>query len=152
MVTDTLLHSINKAIIIGSGRMGAALALLLSNENKNVTIVDKENIAFKKLSKAYAGNTFVGDGMDTAVLEELDIKDCDLILAATESDNTNIFISMVAKNIYKTKYVFSRLYDDERAIIFEDTNIQAICPPKLSIDAFKNVFLKGGELDENLNH
>ena len=132
--------------------MGATLALLLSDLNKEVTIVDQNENSFKKLSKAYNGNTYLGNGMDLDILEAINIKDSDLILVATECDNTNIFISMVAKDIYHTKYIFSRLYDDELTVIFKGTNIQSICPPKLSINALRAVFNEGGDFDENINH
>ncbi|MFU8786346.1 MAG: potassium channel family protein [Candidatus Izemoplasmataceae bacterium] len=140
MENNDLIKQINKVLIIGCGRFGAALALMLSEKDKEVTVIDKDEQAFRKLSKAYGGNVYYGDGLLLNVLIDQQIKQCDLVVCSTEDDNTNIFISLIASKLYKIPLVYSRLYDSDRGEILEKSNVRVICPAELSVTAFKNSF------------
>lgn len=139
-------------LIVGCGRMGAALAYIMSQQNKNVTIVDMEEVSFQKLSPAYGGNTLLGDGTNINTLKEADIANSDIVVAATNDDNINLFISAIARQIHDVPRVFCRLYEQDKQQALKNMDIKSICPPELSVNAFLHSLEdKEATTDENTN-
>ncbi|MFW5913931.1 MAG: potassium channel family protein [Bacillota bacterium] len=138
-------------VVIGCGRMGAALAYIMSEQNKNVTVIDQDEESFQKLSPAYGGNTLLGDGSNINVLKEADIANTDILVAATNDDNVNLFISAIARQIHGVPRVFCRLYEQDKQQALKDMAIKAICPPALSVNAFREALeeKKEASVDEN---
>ena len=77
-------------IIIGSGRVGSQLALLLSQEKHDIVIIDKDVHAFKNLGTSFNGVKLQGYGYDEEILKEAGIEKCDAFTAVTDLDNANI--------------------------------------------------------------
>ncbi|MGN0371964.1 MAG: potassium channel family protein [Enterocloster sp.] len=119
-------------IIVGCGRLGANLAGALSDDCRNVLIMDKEKEAFRRLSPSFGGLTVEGDGTDLAALEEADIRQASAVIAVTNNDNINIMIAQIAKEIFHVERVISRLYDPERECVYRELGIDTICPARLS--------------------
>lgn len=126
-------------IIAGCGRLGSSLAGKLSQLGYHVIIVDKSEEAFRRLPDTFSGYQVVGDAANTEFLERIDIKNCFLFIATTNSDNANCLISQIAKNIYKVEKVYARLDDAEKQILIEDSEVEAIYPSLLSIEKFEKL-------------
>ena len=77
-------------MIMGCGRVGSQLALLLAQESHNVTIIDKNLDAFKKLGGTFNGVAVTGSGFDEVLLKELKIDKQDAFISVTSGDNTNL--------------------------------------------------------------
>lgn len=133
-------------IIIGCGRLGASLAASLSNRKKNVSIIDKNKEAFRKLSPSFGGLTLEGDATYIDILKEAEIDKSTVVILVTNNDNTNIMIAQMVKELFGIKTVIARLYDPERECVYKEFNIDTICPSILSankIDELLNI--KNGE-------
>ncbi len=126
-----------KIIIVGCGRLGSYLALLLSREGHSVTVVDIDKEALASLGPDFQGETVVGMGIDEEVLRRAGIEQADLFIAATGYDNTNIMASYVAKEIFKIKNVITRLDDPKKAEIFQSLGLNVISPITLAAEAIK---------------
>ena len=55
-------------IVVGCGRVGSRLALMLSNYENNVCVIDRDPRAFASLGRDFNGATFAGVGYDEDVL------------------------------------------------------------------------------------
>jgi trk system potassium uptake protein TrkA len=86
-----------QAIIVGCGRVGAALARSLDDAGWHVVAVDESEDALERLGEAWRQRFVVGPGIDTSVLENAGIADTDCLVAATDGDNTNIVVAQVAR-------------------------------------------------------
>jgi trk system potassium uptake protein TrkA len=106
-------------VIVGCGRVGAELIKLLSNEGHNVVIIDKDESAFKRLGRAFNGLSLVGNGFDVDILKHAGIEKADVFCALTDADNTNLVAAQAAKRIFKVPKVIARVYDPEKAHIYE---------------------------------
>lgn len=126
-------------IIIGCGRLGASLASILSENDNNVLIIDKDKDAFRKLSSSFGGLTLIGDGTDFDVLKEAQIDKASSFVALTDNDNINIMAAQIARCIYKIKNVTARLYNSDLEIIYKKFNINTICPSILSLKEFDKI-------------
>ncbi len=103
-----------KIIIIGDGKVGYSLAENLSKENNDVTIVDKNPEALKKASENLDVMCIRGNGVSTKVLLEAGVKEADLLIAATTSDEMNMVCCLTAKKL-GAKHTIARIRDQEYA-------------------------------------
>ncbi|KPK42962.1 MAG: hypothetical protein AMJ78_00485 [Omnitrophica WOR_2 bacterium SM23_29] len=113
-------------IIVGCGRVGAELAKLLSNEGHDVVIIDKNPTAFNRLGGTFNGLTLVGNGFDPDLLKKAGIEKANVFCALTNGDNTNLVSAQVAKKIFAVKKVIARVYDPERAQIYQSLGLDII--------------------------
>ncbi|MBI2865679.1 MAG: TrkA family potassium uptake protein [Chloroflexi bacterium] len=133
-----------KAIIVGCGRVGARLAMTLHVEGHDVTIVDKDRMAFERLSGAYGGKKRVGIGFDRKILVESGIETADAFASLTNGDNTNIISAIIAKHIFHVSRVVTRIKDPERAQVYRRIGIPTISPTIWGSDKVREMFLYSG--------
>jgi len=113
-------------IIVGCGRVGSELAMLLSNEGHNVVVIDKSDASFERLGTTFNGLTLVGNGFDLGLLKQAGIEKADAFCAVTNGDNTNLVSAQVAKRIFKVPKVIARIYDPQRAHIYAALGLDII--------------------------
>ncbi|MDR2109535.1 MAG: TrkA family potassium uptake protein [Coriobacteriales bacterium] len=101
-------------IIVGCGRVGSRLALLFSQDDHDVVVVDTDAASFAELGRSFEGRTVIGVGFDEETLKEAGIVECDVLAAVTDSDNSNIMIAEVARKLYEVPHVLARLYNPDR--------------------------------------
>ncbi len=114
-------------IIVGSGRVGANLALMLSSHDNDVSIIDKNPEAFIALGRDFDGNTFTGVGYDMDLLEKAGIEECDFIAAVTRSDNVNLMVVEIARNLYNVPNAVARLYNPGHEDAYNRLGIDYVC-------------------------
>lgn len=131
-----------KIVILGCGRVGAALANLMANDGHEVTIIDLSNESFGRLGKDFPGETVIGDGTDEEVLQRAGIENADAFAAVTNGDNRNIMAAQIAKYIFGTQRVICRIYDPIRQETYNALGLESISPTivgaKLMRDALLN--------------
>ena len=98
-------------VVIGCSNMGAYIASRLSELGNNVTIIDKNKNSFRILDESYTGFKLEGNGMDRDFLVKNHVDQADIVLVATEDDNTNSCIAQIVKVIYNVPIVITRIYD-----------------------------------------
>ena len=123
-------------IIAGCSRFGTNIATELSLSGRDVVIIDINENSFRKLSANYSGFKVVGDATDIDTLMEVDIYKATMLIAATNDDDVNIMISLIAKNILNIDTVSTRLYDNEKEVVYEGLDIKIIRPTTLTINEF----------------
>ena len=121
-------------VIIGCGRLGAGLADTLYDNGGNVTVIDIDKDAFRKLSPAFGGLTVVGDATDIDLLHDIGMEKAADVIVVTNNDNTNIMVAQLAKEMFKVQRVIARLYDPERECVYRQLEIDTICPSVLSVN------------------
>ena len=86
-----------KIIIIGAGKVGCQIAKTLSSENHDVVIIEKNDIKRQSAQDNLDVLTILGNGANVRTLEEAGIKQTDMIIAVTSSDEANMIACMTAK-------------------------------------------------------
>lgn len=119
-------RALRSTMILGGGKTGLYLAMLLLKENVEVTIVEinKERCLDLK-DMVPEANIINGDGTDIAVLEEEMVHTYDSFVAATGIDEANLLMSLVAKQsgIYKSVAKISRTNYDK---VLDKLDIDAV--------------------------
>ena len=122
-------------LVAGCGMVGAKLALRMCRMGHDVSVVDREEESFEKLGAAFTGLTFVGNIIDLDVLRREGIEGCDAVAAVTNSDNVNVMISQIARDIFSIPRVLTRVYDPDRERIFAQFGLHTICPTALTVES-----------------
>ena len=135
----------NKRIVImGCGRLGVNLADYLYEQGHEVIVVDSDEDAFRKLSASYGGLTFISDATELETFDKLEIDEQTTMIVVTDSDNTNILISQVAREVYHVKTIICRLYDPQRECVYDEFHIDTICPTYLSVHRIEDILKERG--------
>lgn len=103
-----------KIIIVGDGKVGYSLAENLSKENNDVTIIDKNPEALRKASENLDVMCIKGNGVSTSIMLEAGVKEADLLIAATTSDEMNMVCCLTAKKL-GAGHTIARIRDLEYA-------------------------------------
>lgn len=127
------------ALIIGCGRLGSSIANSLSDESKDVTVMDIDKNSFRKLSSTFGGLFIVGNAMDIDSLKEVRIDEDTVVIIVTNKDNTNIMIAELIRTYFDAREIIARLYDPERSSVYEEFGISTICPVNLMKDEIYNI-------------
>jgi trk system potassium uptake protein TrkA len=115
-----------RIIIVGCGRMGAGLALTLTQRGHDVTVIDRDPTAFATLGERFSGRIITGHGFDREVLRCAGITRADALAAVTSSDETNVVTARVARQFFRVPRVVARLYDPRKAEIYRRLGVLTI--------------------------
>ncbi|MCM1070693.1 MAG: Trk system potassium transporter TrkA [[Clostridium] fimetarium] len=95
-----------RIVIVGAGEVGSHLAKLLSRENQDIIVVDRDNEKLDKLDANYNLMTSVGSPTSFRDLAAAGVnEDCDLLIAVTPFENTNLVACAIGKKLGATKTV-----------------------------------------------
>jgi trk system potassium uptake protein TrkA len=113
-------------VIMGCGRVGAALALQLAPLDHTLSIIDQEPLAFRRLGDHFPGNQITGVGFDRDTLIEAGIEQAGAFAAVSSGDNSNIIAARVARETFGVQRVVARIYDPKRAEVYERLGIPTV--------------------------
>jgi len=122
-----------KVLVVGCGRVGSAVALELSRCGWDVSVVDENEEAFRRLGDRWPGTFVAGHGLETEVLVRAGIEDADAVVVATDGDNTNIVIGQVAQKRYGIDPVIVRVLDPARARWYSERGLHTVSPTSTAI-------------------
>lgn len=120
-------------VILGAGQVGASVAEALASEANDITIVDQNREALAALADRLDVRTLAGNAAYPSVLREAGIGDADMLVAVTQSDQTNLVACKIARSMFNVTTRIARLrspdfLDDE---LLSNDNFAvdyAICP------------------------
>jgi trk system potassium uptake protein TrkA len=135
-----------KAVVIGCGRTGAAVAKGLVEDGWEVTAVDESEDALLRLGSGWRGGFVLGHGLDTTVLERAGVGDADAAVVSTDGDNTNLVISQVLQKRYEIPAVVVRVLDPARAKFYAERGLQTVCPTQIAVSELLDA-VRAGRLE-----
>jgi trk system potassium uptake protein TrkA len=124
-----------KLVIVGCGRVGAALAEAFDNGGHDVVILDTTTRAFDRLSTEFKGQAIRGDGTDEDVLRKAGADGADFFLALTEGDNRNVMAAQVAVEKFSVGKALAKINDPVRAAAYAELGIATVCRTTMLTDA-----------------
>ena len=98
-----------KIIILGAGQVGGTLAENLSSEKNDITIIDTDTVRLRELQDRIDVKTIYGHGSYPHVLRDAGADDADMLVAVTNSDETNMVACQVAYTLFRTPTKISRI-------------------------------------------
>lgn len=128
-----------QVIIVGCGHLGAQLAERLDSAGYLVNVIAPAAEDFERLGPTFQGKTTLGDGTQTATLEQAEIAQAQVLVALTNDDNKNLLVCQLAQDLYQTPHVLCGLQDPALEEVFRPLGITIIS--RLDIELPR--FLKG---------
>ena len=98
-----------KILILGAGQVGSSLAEHLASEANDITIVDRNEQVLAQLRERLDLRTITGRGSHPDVLRAAGAEDADMLVAVTDSDETNMVACQVAYTIFHTPTKIARV-------------------------------------------
>jgi trk system potassium uptake protein TrkA len=115
-----------KIIVMGYGRIGSQVSKLLVEHDHEVTVIDHDADADKRLDPDFKGRIIKGLGFDRNILLQAGIEQAEAFIAASHSDNANIVAARIARNIFHVPRVVARLFDPRQAEIYQRLGLTTI--------------------------
>jgi trk system potassium uptake protein TrkA len=133
---------------MGCGRVGATLAQSLENYGHSVAVIDQNPEAFRRLHPDFGGKKVTGIGFDRDTLVQAGIDECYAFAAVSDGDNSNILAARVAREKFGVEHVVTRIYDTQRAEIFQRLGISTVATVRWTSDQVLRRMLPLGATDE----
>jgi len=102
-----------KIIILGAGQVGTSVAEILASEANDITIVDTNPTVLQELQDRYDLRTVYGHAAHPRVLAKAGAEDADMVLAFTNSDETNMVACQIAYTLFRTPTKIARIRSPE---------------------------------------
>ena len=99
-----------KIIIAGAGDLGSHLAKLLSSESHDIYLIDQNEERLNTISSQIDVFTIAGDAKSVEIMEQKLISSCDLLIAVTSIEETNMLICILGKKL-GAKRTIARIND-----------------------------------------
>ena len=129
-----------KIVILGAGQVGSSVAESLVSEHNDITVVDLEPQRLRALEDRLDLRTVLGSAAHPSVLKQAGIEDADLLVAVTQSDDTNLVACRLAARLFNVPRRIARLRStdyltNEKVIGADGFDIDlAICPEQVLTD------------------
>lgn len=124
-----------RIIIIGAGKVGSTLASQLVKEGHEVIVMDTNQERLDELQNRIDIMTICGNGASKEYLEEAEVAESDLVIAATSADEVNILSCFIARQIGASKTI-ARVrnpeYRNQLELMKEELGLSMIVNPELS--------------------
>ncbi|AGP54520.1 MULTISPECIES: potassium channel family protein [Streptomyces] len=131
-------------VIMGCGRVGAALAQTLEQQGHTVAVVDQDPTAFRRLGAGFGGRRVTGVGFDQDTLREAGIEEAGAFAAVSSGDNSNIIAARVAREMFGVENVAARIYDPRRAEVYQRLGIPTVATVRWTADQMLRRLLPSG--------
>jgi trk system potassium uptake protein TrkA len=138
-------------LIVGAGRVGAAVARSALADGHDVSILDEDPLSHERLEVGLdsswedAGGRFtVGTALEVEALEAAGILEADVFIASTNGDNTNLVIAQLAQKRFGVPKVIVRVLDPARSDWYRQQGLHTVCPTKSAIAELEDALATAG--------
>jgi voltage-gated potassium channel len=118
----------NHCIICGFGRVGSRIAGEFAAARKPFVVIDENEVPFQRcVQKGYLA--LKGDAASDEILREASIQYAQALLAATDQDANNIYISLSARNLNPNLLIVARANHDETVVKLKQAGADRVLSP-----------------------
>lgn len=122
---------VERVLIIGAGRIGRHLALMLEKVGISVKVIDKDMERCQELAESLdEGLVLCGEGTDLELLAEEGVGEADAVMCLTDDDKLNLLIALLAKHLGAPK-TFVRVGRSDYISLMEKVGVDVVLSPRL---------------------
>ena len=122
-------------VVVGCGKVGLTLAAQLNKENHNITIIDSDEKALRHAVDSIDVMGINGNGAMLQAQQEAGVKNADVLIAATDSDEINMLCCLIAKkegNCSTIARIRNPEYTDEISYLRDELNLAMVINPEMA--------------------
>lgn len=123
-------------IIVGGGRVGLNLAQSLIREGINVTIIESDYSKSDEIAEIVECMVIYGDATSTQVLEDADIADADVFVAATGKDSINLLTSVLCQKYENITKIIARVNELGHVDAFKRVGVDITVSPESTVASY----------------
>ena len=124
-----------KIVIIGDGKVGHKLAVQLSEENYDITLIDQNEGKLKDALNKMDIFCITGNGADAEIMKQADVPHADLVIACASADEMNMLSCLLARRL-GAKHTIARvrnpIYYRQIGMLKEDLHLSMAVNPELA--------------------
>lgn len=123
-------------IIVGAGRVGLNLSESLIKEGLSVTIIESDPVVSEEVAENSDAMVINGDATSVQILEDADISDAQVFVAATGDDKVNLLSAVLSQNYDNIKKTIVRVNDLEHESAFKNAGITITVSPEAAVATY----------------
>ena len=109
-----------RVAIAGAGNVGRSIASELIENGHDVLLIERQPSMLRP-ERVPSAEWILADCCELASLQEADLASCDVVVAATGDDKTNLVLSLLAKTEFAVPRVVARVNRAENEWLFNDS-------------------------------
>ena len=111
-----------RVVVAGGGSVGTAIAIDLIDRHHDVTLMEQRSEIADKLRSVVPGVTVLAaDACEYASLSAADVRNADVVIAATGDDEDNLVVSWLSKQEFGVPRVIARINNSRNEWLFNET-------------------------------
>lgn len=118
-------------VIIGSGRVGVSLASFLIADGHEVVLIERDEKLCDDAAAELDALVICGKGTDTKILDEANLNEADVFVAATGNDETNLLACVLVKE-HNVPKIIARVSDPTHTEAFKKIGVDLVISPELT--------------------
>ena len=124
-------HKLRRVLIIGAGRTGRALAVMLDRQKVQLKVIEQDEDRCRLMAeKLTQGLAILGDGTNIDLLIEEGVASADVVICLTEDDKLNLMLALLAKHCGARKTVV-RVTRIEYVELMEKVGVDVVVSARL---------------------
>ncbi len=141
-----------RIVIVGAGKLGYSIASLLAEGQYDVVVVEADERRREVVKNSLDVLTISGNGCSPSILGDPAVKDADVLIASTDSDEVNMITCLMAKN-YGVQHTVARIRNTDYAfnapeLLTQEMNIDLILnPEQITAAEINHILLTPSALD-----
>jgi len=139
-----------RVVVIGAGEVGHNIADILSKEGNDIILIDKNEERLAEVSEDLDVETIVGSGSSPHILKRAGLARSEMIVAVTDSDETNIVACLIASTQSKVPLKIARIRNpdlNKNAVLFDKHHLNidlCINPEREAVNNLVNLIEYAG--------
>ena len=122
-------------VVMGGGRVGLNLASFLIADGHDVTLIENDSNLCSNAASELDALVICGNGTDNKTLEEANVSDADVFVAATGNDETNLLACILVKQCNIPK-IIARVSEPSHADAFKKVGIDSVISPEITAASY----------------
>jgi trk system potassium uptake protein len=122
-------------VVMGGGRVGLNLASFLISDGHDVTLIENDEGLCSNAASELDALVICGNGTDTKTLDEANVKDADVFVAATGNDESNLLACILVRE-FKVPKIIARVSEPNHADAFKKVGIDSVISPEITAASY----------------
>jgi trk system potassium uptake protein TrkA len=137
---------VERVLIVGAGRVGRNLAVLLEENGLSVKVIDRDPDRCDSVACLLNnGVVLQGDGTDVDLLTQEGVGEADAVVCLTNDDKLNLLVALLAKRMGAQK-TFMRVSRTEYISVMEQVGVDVALSPQLLTVGVILQFVRRGDI------
>lgn len=132
-----------KSIVVGGGKVGYFLVKTLREHGFQVTAVERDEAACRKIAEELDAEVICGDGTDPDVLRDAGVEKADVLAAVTGADEENLVACQLARVCFSVGRTIARVNNPKNTVLFKALGVdQTVCSTEVIANLVESEFLR----------